>query len=99
MASWLDPAVQNVWSDYLGDSSPNPTVKVKDPVIAALNEQIAAAKPTVLNRYYEAFPPSLVTDSTTTLDGFMVDPGTMSDVLSTLVSQEQKDWADWKSGN
>ena len=97
--NWLDPSVQTVWSDYLGDSSPNPTVPVKDPVIADLNQQIKAAGPTILNRYYEALPPSLVTDSTTTLDGFMVNPGTLDSVLSTLVSQESKDWAAWKSGN
>lgn len=99
IANWLDPSVQSVWSDYLGDSSPNPTVPVKDPVIAALNEQIKATSPTLLNRYFEALPPSLVTDSTTTLDGFMVDPGSNAKVVSDLVSAETKDWSAWKSGN
>ncbi|BBH17545.1 hypothetical protein Back2_18320 [Nocardioides baekrokdamisoli] len=99
MESWLDPTVQTVWSDYLGDSSPNPMVPVKDPVIAGLNKQIAAAKPVLLNRYFEALPPSLVTDSTTILDGFMVDPSNIDKVISDLVSAETKDWTAWKSGN
>lgn len=99
IASWLHPSVQTVWSNYLGDSSPNPTVPVSDPVIAGLNKQLAAMKPTVLNRYYEALPPSLVSDSTTTLDGFMVNPGSLGSVIQTLVKQATTDWAAWKSGN
>jgi len=99
MSHWLDPSVQTVWSNFLGDSSPNPTVPVKDPVIADLNQQIKAAGGTLLNRYYEALPPSLVTDSTTTLDGFMVDPSTLDSVIQNLVSQANKDWTAWKSGN
>lgn len=97
--NWLDPSVQAVWSDYLGDSSPNPTVPVKDPVIADLNQQIEAASPILLNRYFEALPPSLVTDSTITLDGFMVKPDSLAKVISDLVSAEKKDWDAWKSGN
>lgn len=99
MENWLDPSVQTVWSGYLGDSSPNPTVAVSDPVIAGINAQIKATSPTILNRYYEALPPSLVTDSTTTLDGFMVNPGSIDKVVSDLVAAATKDWAAWKSGN
>jgi multiple sugar transport system substrate-binding protein len=99
LTNWLDPKVQEVWSDFLGDSSPNPTVAVKDPVIKALVEDIAAKKPMLLNRYYESLPPALVQDSTTSLGGFMVRPDDLDKVVKDLDAAAEKDWAEWKQQN
>lgn len=96
METWLDPSVQKVWSDYLGDSSPNPTVTPADPVISELAAQIKSSNPTMLNRYFESLPPALVQNSTTILDGYMVHPDELDKVIEELKAAEAKDWAAWK---
>jgi multiple sugar transport system substrate-binding protein len=97
ISHWLDPSVQKGWSAFIGDSSANPTVLPANPVIKALDQQNNAGKPVLMNRYYESFPPSLVLDSTDTLDGFMVNPDTLATTVTTLKAQATKDWAAWNA--
>lgn len=92
---WLDPAAQQKWADFLGDASPNPGVTSADPVITDVIKQVKAANPTLLNRYYESFPPALVENSVSALGGFMADPGSLDNVLKTLTAAADKEWAAW----
>jgi ABC-type glycerol-3-phosphate transport system substrate-binding protein len=95
IAAWLTEPVQKVWSGFIGDASPNPKVPVTDPVITSVADQVKSEGPTVLNRYYESFPPKLVQSSISTLGGFMVDPTSLDKTMSDLTSQAQKEWAAW----
>jgi multiple sugar transport system substrate-binding protein len=97
LSHWLDPAVQGVWSDFLGDSSANPTVAPTNPVIKGLDDEVAKTKPVLMNRYYESFPPNLVQESTSTLDGFMVNPDSLQSTTDALKASAQKEWAAWKA--
>ena len=80
---------------FIGDSSPNPQVVSTDPVIKSVDEQIAAQKPTILNRYYESLPPKLVQSTISTLGGFMVDPSNPEKTMSDLPNQAKTEWAAW----
>jgi len=95
ISAWLTAPVQTVWSEYIGDSSPNPNVVATDPVIQSVAEQIAAQEPTILNRYYESLPPKLVQSTISTLGGFMVDPSNPEKTMSDLANQAKTEWADW----
>ena len=97
ISHWLDPSVQTDWAKSIGDNSANPTVLSTNPVFAALDTQIKDTKPILTTRYYESLPPNLVTDSTTTLDGFMVNPDTLDQVTKDLNAAAVKDWAAWKA--
>ena len=95
IAAWLTAPVQTVWSGYIGDSSPNPKVVATDPVIKSVAAQVAAEKPTILNRYYESLPPKLVQSTISTLGGFMVDPSNPGKTMSDLSNQAKTEWAAW----
>lgn len=97
IAAWMTAPVQKVWSGYIGDSSPNPNVTATDPVIQSVAQQVKDEKPTILNRYYESFPPKLVQSSISTLGGFMVDPSTLDQTIAALNSQAKTEWAAWDS--
>jgi len=66
-------------------------------VIQSVAQQVKDDKPTILNRYYESFPPKLVQSSISTLGGFMVDPSTLDQTISALNSQAKTEWAAWDS--
>lgn len=95
IAAWLTAPVQKVWSGYIGDSSPNPQVVSTDPVIKSVDEQVAAQKPTILNRYYESLPPKLVQSTISTLGGFMVDPSNPQKTMTDLQNQAKTEWSAW----
>lgn len=95
LGDWLNPTAQKQWADFLGDASPNPTVTSADPVITDIIKQVNDSHATLLNRYYEAFPPALVEESISALGGFMTDTGSLDKVLKTLLSVSDKEWAAW----
>jgi multiple sugar transport system substrate-binding protein len=96
ITNWLDPSVQKVWTDFLGDNSANPTVTPADPFAQAVKQDVATQKPVLLNRFYEAFPSKLVEAATSQLDGFMVHPDTANTCLTSIQSSADTEWANWK---
>ena len=96
LENWLDPSVQTVWSNFLGDSSANPKVPATDPVVKQVQSDIATQKPLLLNRFYEAFPSKLVIDTTSQLDGFMVHPNQADSILKSMQASAVTEWANWK---
>lgn len=97
--AWLDPSVQKVWSDYLGDASPNITVPVSNPVIDGISKDIKASKARLLIRYFEAVPSPLVTNSTTIWGNFMLHPDELDGSVKELEDAAAKDWELWKKQN
>lgn len=96
IAAWLDPAVQKVWANYLGDASANKTVAVDNPVVAGLIESLNKAKPTWNVRYFDAVPPALVTDASTVWGNFMLHPDELDKTIEQLDAAAKKDWALWE---
>jgi len=96
MQHWLDPSVQKVWSAYLVDSAPNPTVVSPDPVIRHVQALVKQTNPIRVNRYWEASPPALVEANVQDLGDFMIHPGKANSVLSRMQKRADAEWAYWK---
>jgi multiple sugar transport system substrate-binding protein len=95
MASWLDPDVQQPWSDFLNGSSANPLVPWSDPVSQRLQQDIRDGA-TVVNRYWENSPPPLVVGVTQDLGGFMAKPGDISALQKSLQQKADSEWSYWE---
>ncbi|WP_188437987.1 ABC transporter substrate-binding protein [Microbacterium murale] len=95
MCSWLDPQVQQPWSDFLSGSSANPTVPWTDKVSQRLQTEIRRDDVQVVNRYWEASPPPLVVGVTQDLGGFMANPNNPEAVLASLNQKAMSEWSYW----
>ncbi|MBO0880797.1 MAG: extracellular solute-binding protein [Mycobacterium sp.] len=96
LSHWLDPAVQKVWSAFLMDSAPNPTVISPDPVIRHIQAVVKQTNPTRVNRYWEDSPPALVEANVQDLGDFMIHPEKAKGVLSRMQSRAEAEWSYWK---
>jgi multiple sugar transport system substrate-binding protein len=98
VGSWLDPRVQRVWSDFLQDTSANPAVPATNPVILELQKTIAATKPALLQRYWEASPPALVEGNVQDLGAFMVHPDKLRSTVKAMAARATTEWSNWSKG-
>ncbi|WP_329259604.1 extracellular solute-binding protein [Actinoallomurus sp. NBC_01490] len=96
VGAWLDPSVQRVWSDFLEDSSANPTVRSSNPVVARLQADIAREQRIPLVRYWEASPPSLIQGNADDLGGFMAGQTSPATTLRRMQERAQDEWAAWR---
>lgn len=96
VGSWLAPPVQRVWSDFLQDSSANPTVRSANPVVAELQRGIAQEHRLPLVRYWEASPPSLIQGNSNDLGGFMAGQTSPATTLRRMQERAQDEWAAWR---
>lgn len=96
VGAWLTPSVQRVWSDFLQDSSANPTVRSSNPVVAALQRDIARERRLTLVRYWESSPPSLIQGNTNDLGGFMAGQSSPATTLRRMQERAQDEWAAWR---
>ena len=96
MKSWMDPTVQATWTELLGDTSANPTVISKDPVLAEIAAEVKAMNPLLLTRYWEASPPALVEGNVQDLGKFMLKPEEADSVLADMQKRADTEWAAWR---
>lgn len=96
MQHWLDPSVQRVWSAYLVDSAPNPTLVSPDPVIRNVQAIVRRTNPVRVNRYWEASPPALVEANVQDIGDFMIHPSKANSVLSRMQKRADAEWSYWK---
>lgn len=100
MGDWLNPAVQTPWVNTIKDTSANPTVITDDSTLKSVSEQVTAAKPTELVRYWEASPPALIEGGVQILATFMVKPtdDNIDPTLQKLQTLADSEWSKWKAG-
>jgi multiple sugar transport system substrate-binding protein len=98
VSHWLDPRVQRVWSDFLQDSSANPTVPAGNPVIEAVQQDIARNRRTLLTRYNEASPPNLIQGNILDLGNFMIHPTAIRSTLESMQKRADQEWEIWRKG-
>lgn len=98
MGAWLDPEVQQPWSDFLNGSSANPQVEWSDPISQRLQEDIREENTMVVNRYWENSPPPLVVGVTQDLGGFMAGPGDITSLQESLQQKLETEWSYWEEG-
>lgn len=96
MSHWLDPDVQAAWMSFLGDIPPNPTVPSADPVIQHVQNQVKVTDPTLLIRYWEASPPSLIEGNVQDLGGFMIHPDQADSILKGMQRRADAEWGYWR---
>jgi len=99
MANWLNPKVQEPWVNEIKDTSANPEVSTKDPVLTSVLDQVKAAKPVELVRYWEASPPALIEGGVQFLGAFMANPypENVDPTLEKLQQLADMEWANWKA--
>jgi multiple sugar transport system substrate-binding protein len=98
VSHWLDPRVQRVWSDFLQDSSANPTVRAGNPVIEAVQQDISRNRRTLLTRYNEASPPNLIQGNILDLGNFMIHPTAIRSTLGSMQKRADQEWDIWRKG-
>ncbi|MFF7158447.1 extracellular solute-binding protein [Streptomyces sp. NPDC008139] len=98
VSHWLDPRVQRVWSDFLQDSSANPTVPASNPVIEGVQQDIKRNHRTLLTRYNEASPPNLIQGNILDLGNFMIHPTAVRSTLGSMQKRAGKEWDIWRKG-
>jgi multiple sugar transport system substrate-binding protein len=74
-ASWfLKPAAQAAWADSRGDVSANPKVSIPDPGLNALTKHVTGSGYQLVDRYFDAVPPNVLTAALDAFGAFMADP-------------------------
>ncbi|WP_329454793.1 ABC transporter substrate-binding protein [Streptomyces sp. NBC_01497] len=95
---WLDPRVQRVWSDFLQDSSANPTVRPSNPVVRSIQQDITTHGRQLLTRYNEASPPNLIQGNILDLGNFMIHPSEAKSTLRSMQARADTEWDLWRKG-
>ena len=96
--SWLDPSVQKVFSNFLKDTSADPSVVPDVGVVRDVATAVKEQQPTQATRYWEASPPALVEGNVQDLSAFMTNP-TPANARSTLDSMQRRADKEWKVWN
>lgn len=95
-AHWLDPKVQQVWTDFLQDASANPRSRPGNPVMAGLKERARKERWAQLPRYGESGPPNLIQGNTDDLGSFMTGASSPQATLRSMAGRAAKEWAAWE---
>jgi multiple sugar transport system substrate-binding protein len=91
---WLSPDAQSVWAGSRDDVSANPKTKITDPTLKDVTAAAGSGQYTLINRYFEAAPPPVLTAALDAFGGFMVHPDSYMDQLNTIQKAADSYWAD-----
>ena len=81
---WLKSGPQAAWSDSRDDVSANPSVKISDQGLNTLTHQVVGSKYQLLNRYYDAVSPNVLTAALDAFGAFMGNPNSYQSQLATI---------------
>ncbi|HEX6520781.1 MAG TPA: extracellular solute-binding protein [Streptosporangiaceae bacterium] len=81
---WLKPAAQAKWSDSRDDVSANPKVKINDQELNTLTHEVAGSKYQLVNRYFDAVSPTVLTAALDAFSAFMANPNSYQSQLATI---------------
>jgi ABC-type glycerol-3-phosphate transport system substrate-binding protein len=96
---WVTPAAQEKWSSARGDVSANPKVTIADKAIAQVSKDAGSGKYRLVNRYFEAAPPPVLTAALDGFGAFLVKPGTYQTVLQQIQQAADQYWSEHQAGN
>lgn len=84
-ASWfLKPAAQTEWSGSRGDVSANPRVKIPEPSLNSLSQQVTGSQYQLVERYFDAAPPNVLTAALDAFGAFMANPDSYRKQLAAI---------------
>jgi multiple sugar transport system substrate-binding protein len=81
---WLKPGPQATWSDSRDDVSANPTVKISDQELNTLTHEVVGTKYQLVNRYYDAVSPTVLTAALDAFGAFMANPNSYQSQLAAI---------------
>ncbi|MEV4111194.1 extracellular solute-binding protein [Nonomuraea sp. NPDC049695] len=96
---WVGSAAQEKWSTARGDVSANPKVAIADQAIAEVSKAAGSGEYRLVNRYFEATPPPVLTAALDGFGAFVVKPDTYQKVLTDIQAAADEYWSTHQQGN
>ncbi|MDP4503696.1 ABC transporter substrate-binding protein [Nonomuraea turcica] len=90
---WTTAEAQEKWATSRGDVSANPKVTIKDEALGAVTKDAGSGKYRLVNRYFEATPPPILTAALDGFSKFVTEPGTYKEVLETIQKAADEYWS------
>ncbi|GAA4050866.1 extracellular solute-binding protein [Nonomuraea soli] len=90
---WTTPEAQEKWATTRGDVSANPKVAIADQALGQITKDAGSGKYRLVNRYFEATPPPILTAA---LDGFglfVTKPAEYQKVLQDIQKAADEYWS------
>jgi multiple sugar transport system substrate-binding protein len=81
---WVTTDAQKPWADSRGDVSANPKVAIQDPGLQQITKQANDPRYELVNRYFDAVSPAVLTATLDALGAFMQNPGSYLHQLRTI---------------
>ncbi|MFI7633200.1 ABC transporter substrate-binding protein [Nonomuraea sp. NPDC049400] len=96
---WVGSAAQEKWATTRGDVSANPKVAIADQAIAEVSKAAGSGEYRLVNRYFEATPPPVLTAALDGFGAFVVKPDTYQKVLTDIQAAADEYWSTHPQGN
>ncbi|MER6574374.1 extracellular solute-binding protein [Nonomuraea sp. NPDC001023] len=90
---WTTADAQKKWATTRGDVSANPKVEIADEALGAVTKDAGGGKYRLVNRYFEATPPPVLTAALDGFGKFVTEPGSYKEVLDTIQKAADEYWA------
>jgi len=81
---WLKPGAQAAWADSRDDVSANPKVQIKDQELNTLTHEVVTSKYQLVNRYFDAVSPTVLTAALDAFSAFMANPNGYQSQLASI---------------
>ncbi|TMR99077.1 ABC transporter substrate-binding protein [Nonomuraea basaltis] len=90
---WTTAEAQEKWATSRGDVSANPKVTIEDQALGAVTKDAGSGKYRLVNRYFEATPPPILTAALDGFSKFVTEPGAYKEVLETIQKAADEYWS------
>lgn len=89
---WVQPGSQGQWSSATGDLPATPGAEASDPVLQNIVDTVDEGNYRLIERYWEASPPSIVEAAVDELSRFMLNPDQYESVLESIEALARQEW-------
>ncbi|TDD15595.1 ABC transporter substrate-binding protein [Nonomuraea diastatica] len=90
---WTTAEAQEKWAASRGDVSANPKVEIDDKALGTVTKDAGGGKYRLVNRYFEATPPPVLTAALDGFSKFVTQPGSYKEVLETIQQAADEYWS------
>ncbi|MEO3806572.1 ABC transporter substrate-binding protein [Nonomuraea sp. B1E8] len=90
---WTTAEAQEKWATSRGDVSANPKVEIADKALGAVTKDAGGGKYRLVNRYFEATPPPVLTAALDGFSKFVTQPDSYKEVLETIQQAADEYWS------
>ena len=90
---WTTAEAQEKWATTRGDVSANPKVAIADEALGQVTKDAGSGQYRLVNRYFEATPPPILTAALDGFGKFVTEPATYKEVLETIQKEADEYWS------